>query len=847
MRIAQKKQAANRIRLLGKIHEEIRQQMEKQETECVVVLLEQCQQWAGEMGNIIESEEGENHASVKLLEAYCEFVYQIYKEITVAQSKEDAVRVYKKLHEWQIRIAECIEKEIQIRREAVFLPYKASMWDSLESIWKAADEDPDCDAYVIPIPYYDRRQDGSIGKMHYEGNLYPAYVSVTDYKDYDFEARRPDLIFIHNPYDENNYVTSVHPFFYAKNLKQFTERLVYVPYFVLDEIAPDDETAVEEVSCFCTVSGVLYADRVIVQSESMRQIYIDVMVKFVHDNRLGRAYWEEKILGLGSPKTDRIITLKRKDLEIPEEWEKLIQKPDGSCKKVIFYNTTIHTFLQYEEKMLDKMNAVFDFFRQRKEEAVLFWRPHPLLDTAIESSCPRLLSAYREMVRQFRIGKWGIYDDTSELDRAIALCDAYYGDRSSVVQLCRMAGRIVLLQDMEHDVFCAEDKLDNPVSFKSVYDDGCCFWFAGYDYNALFQMDKRSYKINLVNVFPDESFMQEMLYSSVAMCDEKLYFAPYAAERIAIYDLKMEKFKMISLETYDMNEKFFHAISADGKVYFIPYRYPGILCYEKEADTLTCHDDWVDQIEKIRSSDWGYFIDCEVVDKKLVLPCACADAVVIFDTETGKAEVIQTEATGFPCKYCGICHTDDVFYLISADGTVAKRKLRSEAEEVRKINLQADTSTDAAYYPVTLADESICFFPFQERTGFKMDTRTDEVVQVKILEEERAQKKGSFSFLMSVYDGETLYAVAENSRCLLEYDLHHENRKEIRLFLSEKDRTYLKECRKKDFCRRVRENCITENETDSLKLLLEALPVYREADQDQNEAEAGNRIYHTLI
>ena len=48
------------------------------------------------------------------------------------------------------------------KKEVVFLPYKASMWDSLESVWKAADEDPECDAYVIPIPYYDKNPDGRV-------------------------------------------------------------------------------------------------------------------------------------------------------------------------------------------------------------------------------------------------------------------------------------------------------------------------------------------------------------------------------------------------------------------------------------------------------------------------------------------------------------------------------------------------------------------------------------------------------------------------------------------------------------------------------------------------------------
>ena len=54
----------------------------------------------------------------------------------------------------------------------VFLPYKVSMWDSMETVWKAADKDPDCDAYVVPIPYFDKDQDGNLTVEHYEGDQY---------------------------------------------------------------------------------------------------------------------------------------------------------------------------------------------------------------------------------------------------------------------------------------------------------------------------------------------------------------------------------------------------------------------------------------------------------------------------------------------------------------------------------------------------------------------------------------------------------------------------------------------------------------------------------------------------
>ena len=93
-----------------------------------------------------------------------------------------------------IRIANSIAHDVEVCREVVFLPYKASMWDSLESVWKAADEDPGCDAYVIPIPYYDKNPDGSFRELHYEGGEYPKDVPVVWYEDYDFEKRRPDMM-----------------------------------------------------------------------------------------------------------------------------------------------------------------------------------------------------------------------------------------------------------------------------------------------------------------------------------------------------------------------------------------------------------------------------------------------------------------------------------------------------------------------------------------------------------------------------------------------------------------------------------------------------------------------------
>ena len=95
------------------------------------------------------------------------------------------------------------------------------------------------------------------------------------------------------------------------------------------------------------------------------------------------------------------------------------------------------------------MEDVIKLFYKNRDEIALLWRPHPLLKSTIESMTPQLLESYVQLENKFREEGWGIYDDSSDLNRAIALSDAYYGDRSSVVQLCQKAGKPVMIQNSE--------------------------------------------------------------------------------------------------------------------------------------------------------------------------------------------------------------------------------------------------------------------------------------------------------------------------------------------------------------------------------------------------------------
>lgn len=448
MRKFQKQQLLDIFTSLHILHQESRIRLEKKEYQTVQAALSDCQEAAIQMGEAIEQLVGEGTEAVGCLEQYCERVYQI----SIQLEEFSAKKYYKNLEEVLIK-AENAVKHMSVRKEVAFFPYKASMWDSLESVYLAAKEDENCDAYCVPIPYYDRRADGSIGQMHYEGNEYPKNIEVIDYRTYNLEERHPDAIYIHNPYDEWNHVTCVPERYFAKNLRNYTEQLVYIPYFVLDEIEPDDQVSIDGMKHFCFTPGVIYAHKVIVQSEKMRQIYINEYIKAAKEAGLSgehtdRKYQENKILGLGSPKFDKVLNTKKEDLELPEEWLKIIEKPDGTWKKIILYNTSVGTLLQYDEKMLEKMRAVFRIFEENKEDVALLWRPHPLIKTTIESMRPQLWETYYKIVDQYRSKGWGIYDDSADLDRAVVLSDAYYGDISSVIQLYEKLGKYVLIQNV---------------------------------------------------------------------------------------------------------------------------------------------------------------------------------------------------------------------------------------------------------------------------------------------------------------------------------------------------------------------------------------------------------------
>ena len=528
-----------------------------------VQLLADMQEAAVAIGTEIEKLEGPNNRAVRLLETYCELLWNCSQ----AETEGEALQLLGKIQETLYETCQFLEKE-EKKPQIVFFPYKASMWDSMESIWKAAKEREDCRVYVVPIPYYDKDNNGFLGEMHNEAEAFPKEVPIVSYKDYVPEAQRPDVVFIHNPYDNNNTLTMVHPTYHAEHLASCTNMLVYVPYFVLGERIYKD---------FIILPGVAFSHRVILQSEAVRQIYIKGFREAIKNGIIKNCYSEEEIqnkfLALGSPKIDKVVCSKREDFDLPETWAFVLHG-----KKAVLCNRGISGIITGCEQWIDKIRDTLDYFKERKD-MVLWWRPHPLIEKSLEVMHPELVEAYLQLVRDYRKSGYGIYDDTADLHRAVTWTDLYYGDESSLINLFGVQGKPVMQQNLYVRLCREASKESRSINFDSgVWEDGK-FWFFSKSYNGLFEMDLSSGQVSYLGSVPGEEAVESNLYSKILSCGDDLWLIPNQARRMAKYSRSEKCFTSYSLPGGEklQAQKIYGSYVKKPWIYLIPGDYSRLL------------------------------------------------------------------------------------------------------------------------------------------------------------------------------------------------------------------------------------------------------------------------------
>ncbi len=393
---------------------------------------QQCRETLQALSDYIENaDEAFSSPTFEKLQAQCDKISQ--------GERAELKKEIKKANRMVETVKQEVRTQIAVEWKAVFLPYKASMWTAMESIWKAAEEDPSCEAVVMPIPYQEMDPRGVPDTLCYEGELFPGYVPIVDYREYSVEEERPELIVIHNPYDDQNTVTRVPERFFSSRLKEYTRCLVYTPYFTYSYYTKG------VMDKWFLLPAVFQADQVVVQSRRVKNA-------FVRDY----GFAESKFVAEGSPKIDAVAEAVRNPAPMPEEWQ---IKLEGK-QKIFLLNTHMMYFIESANYASEHPQAGDYGIRYHREilraftehsEYGLIWRPHPLIRSVMNERYAGGgrykdgLLLLEEMENTIRDSTNCVIDQNGDYRSALCWSDALITTRSSLTQEYMVTGKPVLM------------------------------------------------------------------------------------------------------------------------------------------------------------------------------------------------------------------------------------------------------------------------------------------------------------------------------------------------------------------------------------------------------------------
>ncbi|MBD5500302.1 MAG: hypothetical protein HDR10_03720 [Lachnospiraceae bacterium] len=452
MRKAVKMQIIQLLMTLKEAHKEIILYLSKKQYDLVSNILADCQECAVTVGNIIEQFEADQEVIIKQLEEYCEKLFIMNNEMETA-GKDSNLNRKKELDKYIDNVLGDVKSKIKVILKVAVFPYKASMWTSLESIWKTAEADEECEAAVVVIPYFELDSQGNKTKLIYEGNLFPKDVPIVNFNEYNVAVEQPDMIFIHNPYDNMNNVTRVPEQYYSYNLKKYTEQLIYSPYGMMGYYNP------KQGAFMCCTNGVIVSDKVLVQSERVKQIYIDHNVD------------KKKLMALGSPKVDAIVTGLKKPCIYPEGWEEKLRG-----RKVFLLNTHLSYFARwqiYVEEHPGKSNYAKWYHEQiwelllNRDGCALIWRPHPLMKAMLESrGFYETLEFIDKLEQEVKESENAVLDLNGDYEISFRISDALITTYSSMISEYMISGKPIYIYQRRLN---AENRKNSPVDYTNNY------------------------------------------------------------------------------------------------------------------------------------------------------------------------------------------------------------------------------------------------------------------------------------------------------------------------------------------------------------------------------------------
>ncbi len=328
------------------------------------------------------------------------------------------------------------------KKEILFLPVKAEWWHTMEPEWRSAISDSDNDVYVMPLMYLEKDFVQENGEEKSDAGLFPEYVTTVDIKDYDIAKRHPEKVYIQVPYDGHNTTIAIPNYFYSDNLLNLTDELVYIPCYETDDPESDDDKIISALRVVIEQPVVYNADKVIVRTEKLRQVYVDTLTSLTGES--AGDYWEDKVSVSSVEAYDDMINA-AKDRKRGKDKRVFLEHygREGDIDKKILVVQMNPAYIIYNgRKAIDKLRMVLTEIKKDSNSVISIFAPNSTEEQMIEilkRSYPDILSEYQSLIEEIRYDKSMILDEDKYIEmNCLDIADAYYGTTGVLGHRCML-------------------------------------------------------------------------------------------------------------------------------------------------------------------------------------------------------------------------------------------------------------------------------------------------------------------------------------------------------------------------------------------------------------------------
>lgn len=455
------------VSVLDEMMEACTAQMQEQKYEDVLSVLPELQQLVVDFGTLLEEVRGETNPCVQnvvaKIQEYCDALYALYEQLNIRLQESDTLKTgqqpadvsdadatVRASYEAFARSYTKMKAEIQqfciARRSVLFICTGMREWHAYEHLCDEERQKADTDVYIACVPtvfkdiyghaeYGQNTEDANTMRIQdHIQNLYGEFadnIQFIPWQKVNPALLAPDTIYIQDPYDGENPCLTIPPMYYAGNLRKYTKNLIYVPSYKVNEFGVEDTTDRYNMKHYVTAPALMYADQIYVQSENMRQRYLECLVEF--SGEAYRAIWERKIS--------------------VSEFVFQSEAGKGTSQKTILYCIGENELANLGKRALAHVESRLQILADNHEnlQVQICFYPPRLSDWEVDlqrvKTLTEMLRTYAETNKAWcTLEKPQEQEDLAAYRERLAInCDAYYGSPSPYVHAFTLREKPVML------------------------------------------------------------------------------------------------------------------------------------------------------------------------------------------------------------------------------------------------------------------------------------------------------------------------------------------------------------------------------------------------------------------